>query len=77
MLYLLTALSDGGDFFNLSFATSRSVRAVPFSRAVFWVHLWPSTDQRFAPQTGQGQPIRDDGPRAILSKRGRQQWAAC
>ena len=44
MLYLLTALSDGGDFFNLfRYITFRAGGAF-FHGTVFWVHLWPSTD---------------------------------
>ena len=77
MLYLLSALSDGGDFFNLfRYITFRAGGA--FFTALFFGFIFgrPLINVLRRKQ-GKGQPIRDDGPRAILSRRGRQQWAAC
>ena len=54
MLYWLTSLSDGGDFFNLfRYITFRAGGAF-MTALIFGFHVWQATDQRAAPQAGQG-----------------------
>ena len=70
MLYWLTALSDGGDFFNLfRYITFRAGGA--FLTALVFGFLFgrPLIDVLRRRQ-GKGQPIRDDGPEAHLAKAG-------
>ena len=70
MLYWLTALSDGGDFFNLfRYITFRAGGA--FLTALVFGFLFgrPLIDV-LRKRQGKGQPIRDDGPEAHLSKAG-------
>ena len=70
MLYWLTALSDGGDFFNLfRYITFRAGGA--FMTALVFGFLFgrPLIDV-LRKRQGKGQPIRDDGPEAHLSKAG-------
>ena len=77
MLYLLTALSDGGDFFNLfRYITFRAGGA--FFTALFFGFIFgrPLINVLLRKQ-GKGNPSATMVPRAILSKRGRQQWAVC
>ncbi|NIY72993.1 phospho-N-acetylmuramoyl-pentapeptide-transferase [Marivivens donghaensis] len=70
MLYLLTALSDGGDFFNLfRYITFRAGGA--FLTALLFGFMFgrPLIDVLRRKQ-GKGQPIRSDGPEAHLAKVG-------
>jgi len=70
MLYWLTALSDGGDFFNLfRYITFRAGGA--FLTALIFGFMFgrPLIDVLRRKQ-GKGQPIRDDGPQSHLSKAG-------
>jgi len=70
MLYWLTALSDGGDFFNLfRYITFRAGGA--FLTALVFGFLFGRPLIAVLRRTqGKGQPIRDDGPQAHLSKAG-------
>ncbi|TDK43221.1 phospho-N-acetylmuramoyl-pentapeptide-transferase [Antarcticimicrobium luteum] len=70
MLYWLTALSDGGDFFNLfRYITFRAGGA--FLTALLFGFLFgPPLINVLRKRQGKGQPIRDDGPEAHLSKAG-------
>ncbi|MEX0351520.1 MAG: phospho-N-acetylmuramoyl-pentapeptide-transferase [Paracoccaceae bacterium] len=70
MLYWLTALSDGGDFFNLfRYITFRAGGA--FMTALIFGFLFgrPLINVLRRKQ-GKGQPIRDDGPEGHFSKAG-------
>jgi len=70
MLYWLTALSDGGDFFNLfRYITFRAGGA--FLTALLFGFLFgrPLIDVLRRRQ-GKGQPIRDDGPESHAKKSG-------
>lgn len=70
MLYWLTALSDGGDIFNLfRYITFRAGGA--FFTALLFGFLFgrPLIDLLRRKQK-KGQPIRDDGPQSHLSKAG-------
>lgn len=70
MLYWLTALSDGGDFFNLfRYITFRAGGA--FLTALLFGFLFgkPLINVLRRKQ-GKGQPIRDDGPEGHFSKAG-------
>ncbi len=70
MLYWLTELSDGGDFFNLfRYITFRSGGA--FLTALLFGFLFgrPLIDV-LRKRQGKGQPIRDDGPEGHLAKAG-------
>ncbi|EAQ02931.1 phospho-N-acetylmuramoyl-pentapeptide-transferase [Pseudooceanicola batsensis HTCC2597] len=70
MLYWLTALSDGGDVFNLfRYITFRAGGA--FMTALIFGFLFgrPLIDVLRRRQ-GKGQPIRDDGPEGHLVKAG-------
>ncbi|MFV0512811.1 MAG: phospho-N-acetylmuramoyl-pentapeptide-transferase [Jhaorihella sp.] len=70
MLYWLTALSDGGDFFNLfRYITFRAGGA--FLTALVFGFLFgrPLIDVLRRRQ-GKGQPIRDDGPTGHMAKAG-------
>ncbi len=70
MLYWLTALSDGGDFFNLfRYITFRAGGA--FLTALLFGFLFgPPLINVLRRRQGKGQPIRDDGPEGHLSKAG-------
>jgi len=70
MLYWLTALSDGGDVFNLfRYITFRAGGA--FLTALLFGFLFgPPLINVLRKRQGKGQPIRDDGPEAHLSKAG-------
>ncbi|MGR3742882.1 MAG: phospho-N-acetylmuramoyl-pentapeptide-transferase [Pseudooceanicola nanhaiensis] len=70
MLYWLTALSDGGDFFNLfRYITFRAGGA--FLTALIFCFLFGRPLIAVLRRTqGKGQPIRGDGPEAHLSKAG-------
>ena len=70
MLYWLTALSDGGDFFNLfRYITFRAGGA--FFTALIFGFLFgrPLIDVLIRSQ-GRGQPIRGDGPETHFAKAG-------
>ena len=70
MFYWLTALSDGGDFFNLfRYITFRAGGA--FMTALIFGFLFgrPLIDVLRRKQ-GKGQPIRDDGPEGHFAKAG-------
>lgn len=70
MLYWLTALSDGGDFFNLfRYITFRAGGA--FITALIFGFFFgrPLIDVLRRTQ-GKGQPIRNDGPEGHLAKAG-------
>ena len=70
MLFWLTGLSDGGDFFNLfRYITFRAGGA--FATALIFGFLFgrPLIDFLRRKQ-GKGQPIRDDGPQSHLAKAG-------
>ena len=70
MLYWLTALSDGGDFFNLfRYITFRAGGAFLTALVFGFVFGRPLIDVLRRSQ-GKGQPIRDDGPEGHLSKAG-------
>lgn len=70
MLYWLTALSDGGDFFNLfRYITFRAGGAF-LTALVFGFLFGPPLINVLRKRQGKGQPIRDDGPEGHLSKAG-------
>ncbi len=70
MLYWLTALSDGGDFFNLfRYITFRAGGA--FLTALLFGFLFGRPLIAVLRKTqGKGQPIRDDGPEGHFAKAG-------
>ncbi len=70
MLYWLTALSDGGDFFNLfRYITFRAGGA--FMTALLFGFLFGKPLINVLRRTqGKGQPIRDDGPEGHFEKAG-------
>ena len=70
MLYWLTALSDGGDFFNLfRYITFRAGGA--FLTALLFGFLFgPPLINVLRKRQGKGQPILDDGPESHFSKAG-------
>lgn len=70
MLYWLTALSDGGDVFNLfRYITFRAGGA--FLTALFFGFLFgPPLINVLRRRQGKGQPIRDDGPQGHMVKSG-------
>ena len=70
MLYWLTELSDGGDFFNLfRYITFRSGGAF-FTALLFGFFFGPPLINVLRRKQGKGQPIRDDGPESHLAKAG-------
>ncbi|MBY6137086.1 phospho-N-acetylmuramoyl-pentapeptide-transferase [Leisingera sp. XS_AS12] len=70
MLYWLTALSDGGDFFNLfRYITFRAGGAF-LTALIFGFLFGKPLINVLRKRQGKGQPIRDDGPEAHLSKAG-------
>ena len=70
MLYLLTLLSDGGDFFNLfRYITFRAGGA--FLTALLFGFLFgPPLINVLRRTQGKGQPIRTDGPEGHFTKAG-------
>ena len=70
MLYWLTALSDGGDLFNLfRYITFRAGGA--FLTALFFGFLFgPPLINVLRRRQGKGQPIREDGPETHFAKAG-------
>jgi phospho-N-acetylmuramoyl-pentapeptide-transferase len=70
MLYWLTALSDGGDFFNLfRYITFRAGGAFMTALLFGFVFGKPLINVLRRKQ-GKGQPIRDDGPEGHFVKAG-------
>ncbi|MBT8411447.1 MAG: phospho-N-acetylmuramoyl-pentapeptide-transferase [Octadecabacter sp.] len=70
MLYWLTALSDGGDFFNLfRYITFRAGGAF-LTSLVFGFVFGPSLIRVLRKRQGKGQPIRSDGPEGHFGKAG-------
>jgi phospho-N-acetylmuramoyl-pentapeptide-transferase len=70
MLYWLTALSDGGDFFNLfRYITFRAGGAF-LTALVFGFMFGRPLINVLRRRQGKGQPIRGDGPAGHLSKAG-------
>lgn len=70
MLYWLTDLSDGGDFFNLfRYITFRAGAA--FLTALFFGFIFGKPlINVLRRRQGKGQPIRDDGPESHMAKAG-------
>ena len=70
MLYWLTALSDGGDFFNLfRYITFRAGGAF-LTALVFGFIFGKPLINVLRKRQGKGQPIRDDGPEGHFVKAG-------
>ena len=70
MLYWLTALSDGGDFFNLfRYITFRTGGAF-MTALIFGFLFGPPLINVLRKRQGKGQPIRTDGPEGHFSKAG-------
>ena len=70
MLYWLTHLSDGGDFFNLfRYQTFRAGGAF-FTALIFGFLFGRPLIDLLRRKQKKGQPIRDDGPQSHLSKAG-------
>ena len=70
MLYWLTALSDGGDFFNLfRYITFRAGGAFMTS-LIFGFMFGRPLIAVLRKRQGKGQPIRDDGPEGHFVKAG-------
>lgn len=70
MLYWLTALSDGGDFFNLfRYITFRAGGAF-LTSLLFGFIFGPPLINVLRRRQGKGQPIRDDGPEGHFAKAG-------
>ena len=70
MLYWLTALSDGGDFFNLfRYITFRAGGAF-FTALVFGFFFGKPLINVLRRHQGKGQPIREDGPEGHFTKVG-------
>ena len=70
MLYWLTALSDGGDFFNLfRYITFRAGGAF-LTALMFGFMFGKPLINVLRKKQGKGQPIRDDGPEGHFSKAG-------
>lgn len=70
MLYWLTALSDGGDFFNLfRYITFRAGGAF-LTALIFGFMFGRPLINVLRRRQGKGQPIRDDGPETHFKKAG-------
>ena len=70
MLYWLTALSDGGDFFNLfRYITFRAGGAF-MTALIFGFLFGPPLINVLRRKQGKGQPIRGDGPEGHFVKQG-------
>jgi len=70
MLYWLTALSDGGDVFNLfRYITFRAGGAF-FTALLFGFLFGPPLINVLRRRQGKGQPIRADGPEGHFAKAG-------
>ncbi len=70
MLYWLTSLSDGGDFFNLfRYITFRAGGAF-FTALIFGFIFGRPLINVLRRKQGKGQPIREDGPEGHFAKAG-------
>jgi phospho-N-acetylmuramoyl-pentapeptide-transferase len=70
MLYWLTELSDGGDFFNLfRYITFRAGGAF-LTALIFGFVFGPALINVLRRRQGKGQPIREDGPQGHFVKAG-------
>ncbi|QIE47257.1 phospho-N-acetylmuramoyl-pentapeptide-transferase [Pseudohalocynthiibacter aestuariivivens] len=70
MFYWLTALSDGGDVFNLfRYITFRTGGAF-LTALIFGFLFGPPLINVLRKRQGKGQPIRDDGPEGHIAKAG-------
>ena len=70
MLYWLTALSDGGDVFNLfRYITFRAGGAF-MTALIFGFLFGPPLINVLRKRQGKGQPIREDGPEGHFAKAG-------
>ena len=70
MLYWLTALSDGGDFFNLFRYISFRAGGAFLTALVFGFMFGRPLINVLRKRQGKGQPIRDDGPENHVAKAG-------
>ncbi|MGB7242790.1 MAG: phospho-N-acetylmuramoyl-pentapeptide-transferase [Sulfitobacter sp.] len=70
MLYWLTALSDGGDFFNLFRYISFRAGGAFMTALVFGFLFGKPLISVLRRKQGKGQPIRDDGPEGHFAKAG-------
>ncbi len=70
MLYWLTHLSDGGDFFNLFRYLTFRAGAAFFTSLIFGFLFGPKLINFLRRTQGKGQPIRSDGPESHLAKAG-------
>ena len=70
MLYWLTELSDGGDFFNLFRYITFRAGAAFFTALVFGFIFGRPLINLLRRKQKKGQPIRDDGPESHFAKAG-------
>lgn len=70
MLYWLTGLSDGGDFFNLFRYITFRAGAAFFTALIFGFLFGRPLIDMLRRKQGKGQPIRDDGPQSHFAKAG-------
>ena len=70
MLYWLTALSDGGDFFNLFRYITFRAGAAFMTALLFGFIFGRPLIAVLRKRQGKGQPIRDDGPEGHFAKAG-------
>ena len=70
MLYWLTTLSDGGDFFNLFRYITFRAGAAFMTALLFGFIFGRPLIAVLRERQGQGQPIRDDGPEGHFAKAG-------
>ncbi|MBT6189788.1 MAG: phospho-N-acetylmuramoyl-pentapeptide-transferase [Tateyamaria sp.] len=70
MLYWLTTLSDGGDFFNLFRYITLRAGAAFMTALLFGFIFGRPLIAVLRKRQGQGQPIRDDGPEGHFAKAG-------
>lgn len=70
MLYWLTSLSDGGDFFNLFRYITFRAGAAFFTALIFGFLFGRPLIDILRRKQGKGQPIRDDGPASHFAKAG-------
>ncbi|XDA99444.1 phospho-N-acetylmuramoyl-pentapeptide-transferase [Sulfitobacter sp. LCG007] len=70
MLYWLTLLSDGGDFFNLFRYITFRAGAAFLTALIFGFLFGPPLINVLRRRQGKGQPIRNDGPEGHFVKAG-------
>jgi phospho-N-acetylmuramoyl-pentapeptide-transferase len=70
MLYWLTGLSDGGDFFNLFRYITFRAGAAFFTALIFGFMFGQPLINLLRRKQKKGQPIRDDGPASHFAKAG-------